>query len=205
MERPPAHPRLAVISSTLAVVSLVGGWTWAAALQGQGFDPVVESISALAATATPHRWVMESALVLTGLAHLMTAWALGRARFAGRIVLAAGGVATLLVAAFPLPSRSESSTLHTAVATTSFVLLALWPWFASVRGGPGVLEPRVARPATVVMAAAVASLGVGMPLGWTAFGLHERIVAGLTVLWPLVAALGTWWWAGHRVGPRCVR
>ncbi|MEO6790094.1 MAG: DUF998 domain-containing protein [Ornithinibacter sp.] len=202
MARPTAHPRLAVISATVAVVSLVGGWTWAAAMQTGGFDARAESISALAATATPHRWVMETALVLTGLAHLVTAGALAPARARGRIVLAAGGLATLLVAAIPLPSRSGSSLGHTAVATTSFVLLALWPWFAARAGGPPVLAPRVARTAAVVMTAAVVSLGLGTTLGWSSFGLHERAVALLTVVWPLVTAIGTWWWEGHRLGSR---
>lgn len=70
---------------------------------------------------------MTAALVVTGLAHVVTAWALGSAQRTGRLVLAGGGVATLLVAAVPLPSRAEYSAAHTAVATASFVLLGLWP------------------------------------------------------------------------------
>ncbi len=49
----------------------------------------------------------------------------------------------------------------------------------------------------------MASLGVD--LGGSAFGIHERLVAFLTVAWPLVTAISTWWWAGHRVGSRRVR
>ena len=74
-------------------------------------------------------------LVLTGLAHLVTAWALVPARSPGRALLAAGGVATLAVAALPLPSRTESSAAHTVVATLSFALLAAWPWFAARPAG----------------------------------------------------------------------
>ena len=133
---PVGRPRTAVMSATVAVLALVGGWTWAAAVQSGGFDARAESISALAASATPHRWIMTTALVLTGLAHLVTAWALVPARRPGRVLLAAGGVATLAVAAFPLPSRTGSSAAHTAVATLSFALLAVWPWFAARPGGP---------------------------------------------------------------------
>ncbi len=200
---PWGHPRTAVLSATTAVVALIGGWTWAAASQPGGFDQAQESISALAASATPHRGIMTTGLVLTGLAHLVTAWGLGRAATAGRALLAAGGVATLLVAALPLPSRTGGSAAHTVVATASFVLLGLWPWFAARDGGAAVLSRRVARPAAVVMTLAVASLGLG--LGGSSFGLHERIVAALTVLWPLVTAVGLWWWAGHRLGSRRVR
>ncbi|HET6968733.1 MAG TPA: DUF998 domain-containing protein [Ornithinibacter sp.] len=200
---PAGRPRTAVLSAATAVVALVGGWTWAAALQPGGFDQVAETISGLAASATPHRWVMSVALVATGLAHLVTAWALVPARPTGRALLAAGGVATLAVAALPLPSRTESSLAHTVAAGASFVLLGLWPWFAARPRGPGVLTPRVGRTAAVVMTLAVASLALGA--GGPAFGLHERVVAFLTVGWPLVVALGTWWWAGHRVGSRRVR
>ena len=186
------------------MLALVGGWTWAAAVQPGGFDARAESISALAASGTPHRWIMTTALVLTGLAHLVTAWALVPARRPGRVLLAAGGVATLAVAAFPLPSRTDSSAAHTAVATLSFALLAVWPWFAGAApagrwpwsgGWPG-RRPGCSR-------VAVASLGIG--LGGTGFGVHERVVAFLTVAWPLVTAVSTWWWAGHRVGSRRVR
>ena len=200
---PVGRPRTAVLSATVAVLALVGGWTWAAAAQPGGFDASAESISALAAWATPHRWIMTTGLVITGLAHLVTAWALVPARRAGRLLLAAGGVATLGVAAVPLPSRTESSLAHTAVATVSFALLAVWPWFGARPDGPVALMRGVARPAAVVLALAVASLGID--LGGSAFGIHERLVAFLTVVWPLVTAISTWWWAGHRVGSRRVR
>ena len=59
------HPRSAVLSALTAAIALVGGWTWAAATQPGGFDQARESISALAASATPHRWIMTSALVVT--------------------------------------------------------------------------------------------------------------------------------------------
>jgi predicted phosphodiesterase/ABC-type glycerol-3-phosphate transport system permease component len=200
---PVGRPRTAVLSATVAVVALVGGWTWAAAVQPGGFDSGAESISALAASTTPHRWIMTTALVITGLSHLVTAWALVPARRTGRLLLAAGGLATLAVAGLPLPSRTDSSAAHTVVATASFALLAAWPWFAARPDGPVALERRVGRPAAVVMGVAVASLGIG--LGGDAFGVHERVVAGLTVGWPLVAAASTWWWAGHRVATRRVR
>lgn len=195
------RPRAAVLSSTAAAVALIGGWTWAAELV-PGFDPRVESISALAAAGTPHRWVMTTALVLTGLGHLGTAAFLGAARWPGRAVLAAGGLATLAVAAVPLPSRGESSAGHLVAATLSFVLLALWPLFAARDDGPPVLSRRVAWPAGAVLLVAVASLGVGLAGG--SFGWHERVVAALTVLWPLVTAVGVWWSAGHRLGSRRV-
>ncbi|MGL4743228.1 MAG: DUF998 domain-containing protein, partial [Dermatophilaceae bacterium] len=200
---PAGRPLAAVLSAATAVGALVGGWTWAAAVQPGGFDAVAETVSALAAEATPRRWVMTMALVVTGVAHVITAWALAPARRAGRALLAAGGVATVAAAVFPLPARTESSALHTVTAAFSFGLLAVWPWMAARRGGAPLLAPRVARTAAVVLTASVISLGFG--IGSDVFGLHERIVAVLTVGWPLATATSVWWWAGHRVGPRRVR
>ena len=51
------------LSATTAAVALIGGWTWAAAVAAGGFRLRVESISALAASATAHRWVMATGLV----------------------------------------------------------------------------------------------------------------------------------------------
>ncbi|MBD3783858.1 MAG: DUF998 domain-containing protein [Micrococcales bacterium] len=203
MARPAGHPRTAVASAAATLVALVGGWSWAANLVGPGFDERAESISALASLATPHRWVMTTALVLTGVGHLVTAWALGAARRWGRVALGLGGLATVAVACVPLPSRDESSVVHTAVASLSFLLLAVWPALAAGPDRPPVLRPRVAWPAAAVLLAAVASLGVG--IGGSAFGLHERLVAGATALWPLVTAVGLWWSAGHRIGSHRLR
>ncbi|PRY57094.1 calcineurin-like phosphoesterase family protein [Knoellia remsis] len=202
--RTPTLPRAAVLTSLVAAIALVGGWTWAAMQQPAGYDAVRESISALAARETPHRWIMSVALVVTGLAHVGTALLLPGLRRAGRAILAAAGVATVGVALVPLPSRAEGSLPHTVVAGLSFLLLAAWPALTDATTGRGLLRPRVARPASVVLLALVASLLVGNRAGMP-FGAHERIVAGALVLWPFVSAVSVWWALGHRVGGRRAR
>lgn len=198
------RPRGALLSAATAVVALVGGWTWAAFRQPDGYDAVRESISSLAALETPHRWIMTCALVITGLAHIGSALMIPGMRRTGRAALGAAGVATVAVALFPLPSRSEESLAHTVSAWLSFGLLSVWPWFAA-RSGPGPLLRRpVARSATVVLVALVASLPVGMQAGMP-FGAHERTVAALLALWPLATAVTVWWALGHRIGGRRVR
>src|SRR5947209_2184569 len=92
-----------VLSSAAAPVLLIGGWTVAAARQADGFDPTVDTISALAAVGATDRAVMTTALVGLGASYVVTALALRPAATPGRLVLAAGGVATVLVTAFPLP------------------------------------------------------------------------------------------------------
>ncbi|CAN7283542.1 DUF998 domain-containing protein [Knoellia sp. LjRoot47] len=198
------HVRGALATSTTAVLALVGGWTWAAMEQPDGYDAVRESISALAASETPHRWIMTLALVLTGVAHVGSAVLLQGMRRPGRLILGAAGLATVAVALVPLPSRSDGSALHTAVAALSFVLLALWPWFAAHADATPLLRPPVARSASVVLLVLVATLPLGTRAGMP-FGAHERIVAALLALWPLATAVAAWWAFGHRVGGKRAR
>lgn len=190
------HPRLALASATVSVIALIGGWTYAASLQPPGIGWAQESISALAAQATPHRWAMTTAFVLTGLGYAVTAATLPRLQRPGRIVLGVAGVATILLAALPLPAAGEGSLAHTMVAGTAFVALAVWPWWL-VRAGP------LQRGVTTGFVVLVASLL--MTIGTPAFGVHERLVAAALALWPWVNAVALWWAAGHRIGGAKVR
>ena len=187
-------PWWAVVSSLAAPVLLIGGWTVAAAVQPLTFDAVVRTISELAARDTPHRWLMTSALVGVGLSHLATACALRPAATAGRLVHGLGGLATLLVAAFPLPAGGRTSSAHTAAAAVAFVSLAVWPAFAWRRQRvPGrtvavFLRPRVSTAATwrwLTLAWFFAELLVS----GQRVGLAERVAAGAQAVWPLAVVL----------------
>ncbi len=125
-------PWWGMVSSTAAPVLLIGGWTWAAARQEIDYDSLTQTISALAALDATDRWVMTAALAGVGLSHITTALALRSAALPGRLILAGGGLATVLVAALPLPTviGDGGSTPHTIVAGISFGALAIWPAFA---------------------------------------------------------------------------
>ncbi len=165
--------RYALVSSAVAPVALIGGWTLAAARQPGEFDATRETISALAAQGATDPWVMGAGIAVLGGAHVVTALGLTEARPLGRWVLAAGGVTAVLVAALPQPSSG-----HFPVATTSFVALAVWPALSGVPGR---------------RTAVVGSLGLLAALGWLGLeigggdrlGLAERVVAGAEALWPL--------------------
>ena len=201
---PTGRPRTAVLSATLAVLALVGGWTWAAAAQPGGFDSGAESISALAAsgTATP----LDHDDRAGGDRARPPRHGVGpRARAPrgpGPARRRRCGDPRGRRAAPPLPRRVLGG--HTVVATASFALLAVWPWFAARPGGPwallrpgGAARRRPCWPWPWPRS--------GSASGQRLFGLHERVVAFLTVAWPLVTAVSTWWWAGHRIGSRRVR
>src|SRR5699024_3122196 len=65
-------PRWALASSATAPVAMIGGWLLAESRQPD-FDPVLETISALAATDAVDPWVMTAGLAVTGIAHVVTA------------------------------------------------------------------------------------------------------------------------------------
>ena len=189
-------PGWALVSAAAAPVALVGGWSLAAQRQPDGFDSTVDTISALAATGATDRWLMTAALIAVGVCHVVTALGLSPAAVAGRITLGLGGVATMLVAAFPLPAVGDAPA-HAAAAGVAFVALAAWPALAW-RRDPAALRPTALQPAALRPAVSIgAALVLLVLVGWFAVtlgaggrvGLAERVAAGAQACWPLLVAL----------------
>jgi hypothetical membrane protein len=181
-------PVWALASAVTAVVALVGGWLIAAALQPPGYDPVRETISALARHGARDRWVMTLGLAVLGAAHVVTAVGLRALRPTSRAVLATGGVATFVVAIFAQPDHG-SSAVHITFATVAFVVLAIWPATAATRhaGAPGPVRPAPAVVATVVSLGLLAWVGATQSSG--PLGLSERLLTFDQALWPLIMVL----------------
>jgi hypothetical membrane protein len=182
-------PWWALASAGAAPVLLGGGWTLAAAKQPPGYNPVRDTISALAAQGATDRWIMTSALAGLGACHLVTAAGLRPARRSGRVVLAGGGAATLMVAAFPQPAHGNSVG-HTVAATVSFVALGVWPVFATSRRR---VAPLLRRPESAAASAVLLGLVVwfALELHGGQRGLAERAAAGAQALWPLAVVVTT--------------
>lgn len=176
--------RVGLLSAVAAPVLLIGGWTVAAARQPE-YDAVSGTISALAALDATDRWLMTAALTGLGLCYVVTAWSLRPAHRLGRWLLVVGGVATVLVAAFPLPSGDGRSTAHTVAAGAALVAPALWPAAAWRRGAHG--WPLRRGPALVAAAVLLGLVGwFAVERGGDRVGLAERVAAGAQALWPLV-------------------
>ncbi|MEV4121438.1 DUF998 domain-containing protein [Micromonospora sp. NPDC049645] len=188
-------PRWALLSAGGAPLFLVGGWTLAQAAQPDGFDPVRQTISALAASGADHRWIMTIGLAGLGLCHLATALGLVSAAPAGRGLLALGGLATLVVVAFPQNPTGDSTT-HAVAAGVAFGALAVWPALAVPRrAAPAFHRDSSARVRRAGFATAAVLLGL---IGWFAvefftdgawIGLTERLVAAAEAVAPLAAVL----------------
>ena len=184
-------PWWGVASSAAAPVLLVGGWTAAAALRPGRFDQVRQSVSALAATGVPGRWIMTLVFVLVGACYIATALALRPAATPGRLTLIAAGLAGLVVAASPEPSNGQFSGRHAVSAAIGFALLAVWPIAAS-RPGPGIpwgLRPRVALGAFTAIAVLLGWFVLELTTGGSELGLAERALGVVQVCWPLTVVL----------------
>jgi hypothetical protein len=198
-------PWWGVLSSAAAPVVVVSGWTIAAAVQPGHFDPVTKTISALAAHGATDRWVMTLALAVLGACYFTTGLALRLATLPGRLLLMAGGVATVAVAANPLPAGDGGSLVHGLAAGIGFAALATWPaagWRrdspapagpASAGPVPAGLRPMVAACAVTTLAGLLAWFAVELWTGGDMVGLSERILAGAEATWPLAVVLVAGW------------
>ena len=184
-------PWWGLVSSAVAPVLLVGGWTVAAGLQPGSFNAVASTISALAAEGATDRWVMTLALAGAGPAMSSRDWRCGRPPSAGRLVLMTGGVATVLVAANPETAGDGGSLAHTFWAAIGFVALAVWPLAARRRGplGPAWLRPAVCASAAGVLLGLLVWFGAELIGGGRQVGLAERVLAGAQAVWPLAVVL----------------
>jgi len=183
-------PWWGVVSSAAAPVLLVGGWTVAASLQPR-FDPVADTVSALAAPGSADRWVMTLTFVVVGVCYLVTALALRTAGIAGRLILITGAVAGMLVAANPERAGDVYPWGHIIWASIGLAGVTAWPAGAWRRGSavPWSLRPAAAAAAVAVMLALVIWFAAELITGSGQAGLAERAAGIAQALWPLAVVL----------------
>lgn len=188
----PRIPRWGVASAIVAPIALIGGWLYAGSIV-PGYDPVRQTISDLAARDEPHRGVMTHALVLTGVAHIVTAVGLRPADVAGRGLLALGGVATLIVAWIPNSLTGHNVLGHMIATYLAFAALSVWPAVIAPNrtDSPVVLRLRFGQVAALVLLVLVAVVIADIVTGSATLGLRERVLTGTQALTPLVVVLGT--------------
>jgi hypothetical membrane protein len=174
----------------VAPVLLVGGWTAAASLQPR-FDPVADTVSALAAQGATDRWVMTLTFVVVGGCYIVTALALRPARPAGRLILIVAALVGMLVAAYPERPGDAYPVPHIISAVVGLAGLVAWPAWACRRGSavPWALRPAVAATAVAMLLALVVWFGIELVLGAGQVGLAERVAGGAQAVWPLAVVL----------------
>jgi hypothetical membrane protein len=178
------------ISGVAAPVLLIGGWTVAAGLQPR-FDPVADTVSALAAIGATDRWVMSLVFVLVGACYILTALALRSAKTGGRLILIGGAIAGMLVAANPEHAGGFGSVPHFVFASLGLAGLTLWPVAAAKRGQavPWALRRAPAAAAVAVQFALLAWFGTELIMAGGQVGLAERVMGAAQATWPLAVVL----------------
>jgi hypothetical protein len=184
-------PWWGVVSSAAAPVLMVSGWTVAAGLQPRSFDPVAETVSALAAPGAADRWVMTLTFLVVGACYLVTGLALRPARAPGRLILMAATVAGVLVAANPEQPGTNFPLPHMIWAAAGCSALVAWP-AGAWRRGPSVpwgLRPTVSAGVVVLLLALLAWFAAELITGGGQAGLAERIFGAAQALWPLAVVV----------------
>ncbi len=180
--------RPALVSAYLAPVIFIGG-TLIAGAAWPGYNPVRQTISELAAVDAPTRVFMTVIFVATGLCHLVTVAFARGIGVAGRITFLVGALASLAVAAFPLPADGGRSQAHNTAAIIGFVLLAAWP-VLGMRLRPDF--PWLVRPIGSILGTVVLTiLCLWFLAVWTStsvsdVGLVERLAADAESVWPAI-------------------
>jgi hypothetical protein len=185
----PGVPWWGVVSALAAPLLLVTGWTIAATLQPRPFNAVAGTVSALAALGAADRWVMTLAFAAAGACEVVTGLALRPAAAPGRLILMAGGVAGVLVAANP--EHAGGSLAHAWWAGVGFAALVTWPGGAWRRGlsVPWGLRPTVSAVVTGIMIGLLAWFLAELVTRGGQAGLAERIMGVVQAGWPLAVVL----------------
>ncbi len=181
-------PWWGVLSAAVTPVVLIGGWTVAAQLQSQPFDPVRQSVSTLAGEGASDTWVMTLTFIVVAICYLTTAVALRPAARAGRVILIAAALAGILVAFSPVAAPGGFSLSHALWSAVGFALLAAWPLGAcrSGRGIPWGLRPTPSFAAVAVIAVLTAWFLVELVAGGGQLGLAERVLGVAQATWPFL-------------------
>jgi hypothetical membrane protein len=181
---------------------LVVGFTTATLLEEPGYNPVTQTISVLAAGGRSGHWVLTGTLITVGACYVATAWGLHAAKLAGRLFLAGGGIAAILLTVFPAP-RTGGSPSHGAVVGVGFTLLALWPVLATRRGRRTPWGLRFVPSVVMSVLMWIGAAWFLVEVQWyDAAGVAERVVTSVQAIWPVVVVASCLWHARRmRAGP----
>jgi hypothetical membrane protein len=184
-------PWWGVLSAAVTPVLLIGGWTVAAHLQAQPFDPVRQSVSTLAGHGATDSWVMTLTLIAVAICYFTTALALRPAARTGRLVLIAAAMAGILVALSPVAAPGGFSLSHAVWSAVGFALLAAWP-LGAYRSGPAVpwgLRVTPTFGAVFIIVVLTGWFLVELVTGGGELGLAERVLGIAQATWPLLVVI----------------
>ncbi len=188
--RPPEDVRSwTVISSALSPLLLTTGWLVAGAVQPRAYSPMRQTVSVMAGYTGTDRWIMTSAMLLTGACYIVTASGMPGLWLPGRILLIVAGLCSIGIALSPEPLTGPTP-VHLAWTTLGCATIAVWPAVVAWRAPPA-LAAVSGRNAVIVTAVFAAMAGWVMFEIWFGhdLGLAERLTASTQSAWPFVVAV----------------
>jgi hypothetical membrane protein len=193
-------PGWAVICAAMSPILLTGAYLVAGTLQPSSYDPIRQTISAMAGYTATDRWIMNGGILVVGGCYLLTAAGLTAVRTAARVLLAIAGLAGIGIAACPEPASGPSAK-HLACAALGAVIIAIWPAFTARRASPRptILTISGSAAVTIVFAALLSWLFAETRDG-SVLGLAERLTTSVQTCWPAAVAI-----ALHRTQARRAR
>jgi hypothetical protein len=182
-------PWWGIIPAAAALVFLVGGCTVATARQPSSFNWLASTVSTLTEPGAADSWVITAAFAGTGACEMVTALALRPAALPGRLILAAAGAASMVVAANP--EQAGGSLTHGLWAAAAFTALISWPTGAWRRGSsvPWGLRPAVSAAAIGALLVLLAWYLTELTTRGSMTGLAEWALGISQVGWPLAVTL----------------
>jgi hypothetical protein len=184
---PSTRGRLMLSGAVWGPGAFIAAWG-AAGLMSEGYSPIRQHISELAAVGAPTRPLMNTGFAAFACGVGMAAWPLRRL-IGGRAATAAGvsAASTFAVLLTPLGASPQTDALHSAFAFTGYVsLAAVGPLAAPHVTGRLPLAGAVSVGAGVMTAACL-----GLSLGGPAPGLFQRLGLGVTDLWLASVAIAS--------------
>lgn len=184
----------ALIAAIIGPVQAVLGWVIAGALW-PGYDPIVKTISDLAADDSPVKWIQSSFFVLGGTLSLIAAIYTPVLALAGRVTIFVAGLTTYGLTIFATPTQETSSFWHRVFAIATFILMSAWPLLSMRfdRSYPWLVRPAGSILATAVFTvSSIAFLSVWRDPAQPMVGLWERVIAVAQVLYLSVVIVSAW-------------
>jgi hypothetical protein len=187
MATPLSVPWWSVFSAASAPIVLLGSAAIARSMRTTAYDPVSQTLSALAIDGRGE-WIMTAGLAVAAGCQIVTAIGLRVLPSLARIALALAGCCGLAVAA--LPDRLGTAIPHVAVTGLAATLLTIWPLLTVTLVRPISWTRRVrwAVSAFAVLAGLLIWMGFDALRG-IHLGLSERTAATAELLWPLVVVV----------------
>jgi hypothetical protein len=148
------------------------------------FNWLASTVSTLTEREAGDPWAMTAAFAVTGACEMATALALRPAAMPGRLILAAGGAASVLIAANP--EHVGGSPAHGLWAGVTVTALIAWPAGAWRRGpsAPWGLRPAVSAAAVATLLTLLARYLMELTAQGGMTGLAERVMGTAEVAWP---------------------